>query len=87
MLPIGREQRYGRVGADSSPLLSESEPEVGLSSAPPSEGYLSPVDLQRALDSHEPPTVGTFTRWAVRLVPVLATLSWLGTLLAVRPPP
>ncbi|GAA5995473.1 uncharacterized protein JCM10292_005195 [Rhodotorula paludigena] len=83
MLPVRREQRYGRVGADSLRLLSESEPEVALPSALPPEGYLSPVDLQRTLDSHEPPTVGTFTRWALRLVPVLATLSWLGTLLAL----
>ncbi|GAA6036328.1 hypothetical protein JCM8097_001669 [Rhodosporidiobolus ruineniae] len=70
-------QKYGAVVTEDPPL-SDDEP----ARFPPPSSLHDPAALQEALDAHPAPkSVGRATVWLVRAIPILATLSWLGTLL------
>ncbi|GAA5948637.1 hypothetical protein JCM3775_004160, partial [Rhodotorula graminis] len=70
MLPLKRDARYGRIGARS--LCGDSDRDEDDSR----------LDCRRDFDA-EPPAVKWLTTTFIRCIPVLATLSWLGTLLAL----
>ncbi|BGP42905.1 hypothetical protein JCM10449v2_006920 [Rhodotorula kratochvilovae] len=77
MLSLKRGQRYGRVGVEDG---SEAEPDA----PPPTRSSRSPrFNLQDALDAAEPPPVNLVTSIFIRAIPIVATLSWLATLLTL----
>ncbi|GAA5907109.1 hypothetical protein JCM8208_004515 [Rhodotorula glutinis] len=72
MLPLERKARYGRLGAPA-PYSDSDEDDDRDDSC---------FDCRSAFDA-EPPAVKMLTTVFIRAIPVLATVSWLGTLLAL----
>ncbi|GAA5968549.1 hypothetical protein JCM11641_007675 [Rhodosporidiobolus odoratus] len=78
-------QKYGPVVTQDLALSDSDLEKPTFSSSPATPPALShPLGLQQALDSTPPPAhVSTATIWLVRAFPILATLSWLATLLVL----
>ncbi|BGP19467.1 hypothetical protein JCM10213v2_007562 [Rhodosporidiobolus nylandii] len=81
-------QKYGPVVTEDPPL-SDSDVERPLAAPPPSAfppraHLFHAPGLQKALDAHpSPPKINEATRLLIRAIPILATLSWLVTLVTL----
>lgn len=80
MLPLSRDARYGRI------VTPSPRGDPSFDSDERSSDDERQLDWRRAFDA-EPPAVRMLTTIFVRAIPLLATLSWLATLLTVRPFP